>query len=1241
MFSKYRTVLIYAVLSLMLMVPAAVLAAPQQLTVGAGCGEVSDELTIPVTVDDPESLAGAAFTLEYPSDLDVRVDTQFFEVIQSHKISSGLMVAAASANGASAADSKTIMTLRVSLASGAADGSYPISIAPSEISNASAGYDTAKRIDLLTSGEASPGTLISPADYDAGGAVVGGEVTFCDPEKDSDQDGYSDLDECRNGTDPDDPGDPGDSAHDGYDPCTDAQVEKQVVKLSPDSAEVKVEETFNITVDYIDDSQTGGIDLLVHYDGSLVTYADGTENPIRLSFDAANSRELSFAAQQTGSADFEVERAETSATSDIPFCSFDTTVTVRPDCIDLDVEDFSASPNTDIESGEPVTISWDVKNADSVSIREGKMVSTTIVSNGSPKGQTTVYPSQSTYYILEATAVDQCAPAVAEEYVSVTSTCSSPNISFSAEPKSISQGGSATLSWRISNAVSAQIIGLGSVSSSGGSKSVKPTQTTRYTLTAESSCGATSSKAVTVYVSDGTCGTPEISDFSSKQEKPGQVVLSWETTGADSVNIIINRTYKLDAGLPPNGTIKHSITEKTEYQLIAVNSCGNRAEKYIVVEPGAGGSNDNVPGIKEFLANGEKTTNIVYGERVKLSWEVNNANRVEIDNGVGEVDPESGFVWVTPKEETTRYRLTAHNQNGDAVNGVTIHLSYQEVPGIKEFLANGKETIDISYGERVKLSWEVRRATRVEIDNGVGEVDPESGFVWVTPTEETTRYRLTAYNPYDSAVNAVTVRMSYKAVPGIKDFSANKQEIDYGGRVKLSWEVKRATRVEIDNGVGEVDPESGFVWVTPTEETMRYRLTAHNSWGYAVNAVTINAICNPPGITDFSTDSHSIRYGESATLYWEVIGAERVEIDNGVGQVDDPESGSAEVSPEQTTTYLLTATKACGSVAVNAVKVSVTGSKDNLPPEPPALESPGDKELNVPVSPVLETSSFSDEDGDDHVKTRWQIAEGEPIFDDQYMVYDEITHQYLTRIIVPTDMILEPNTAYYWRAMHYDGSLWSPASEVHSFVTTAEGPEYENGIRIENIVKNDRDIPLGVDFVDGSGNPVNEENIKVLKYQAVNEALIGIKAPEGTLVQKCGVVDPAQYASGQASSSMEFLYGLIEFALDLPNRGDEVSIELHFSEPIPENVSWFTFDPNRGEYYDYQQSVEQDVVLFSEDRMSVTLKFKDGGYGDLIDEPDGRIIDPGGLSAAVSNGGDSGSGGGGSSGCFIRALLGR
>jgi hypothetical protein len=94
-------------------------------------------------------------------------------------------------------------------------------------------------------------------------------------------------------------------------------------------------------------------------------------------------------------------------------------------------------------------------------------------------------------------------------------------------------------------------------------------------------------------------------------------------------------------------------------------------------------------------------------------------------------------------------------------------------------------------------------------------------------------------------------------------------------------------------------------------------------------AVTIdirleNASSPPPAIT-FAADPLTVTLGDAATLTWRTENAESVSIDNNIGAV--ALSGSIQVSPNDTTTYILTAT-GHGGTATAKVTVAVS----HLPP---------------------------------------------------------------------------------------------------------------------------------------------------------------------------------------------------------------------------------------------------------------------------------------------------------------------
>ena len=67
----------------------------------------------------------------------------------------------------------------------------------------------------------------------------------------------------------------------------------------------------------------------------------------------------------------------------------------------------------------------------------------------------------------------------------------------------------------------------------------------------------------------------------------------------------------------------------------------------------------------------------------------------------------------------------------------------------------------------------------------------------------------------------------------------------------------------------------------------------------------------PPTINYFLTLQSSIKLGDSTTLYWDTFAATTISISPGIGNVSA--KGEMQISPEETTTYTLTATNNAGS----------------------------------------------------------------------------------------------------------------------------------------------------------------------------------------------------------------------------------------------------------------------------------------------------------------------------------------
>lgn len=123
-------------------------------------------------------------------------------------------------------------------------------------------------------------------------------------------------------------------------------------------------------------------------------------------------------------------------------------------------------------------------------------------------------------------------------------------------------------------------------------------------------------------------------------------------------------------------------------------------------------------------------------------------------------------------------------------------------------------------------------------------------------------------------------------------------------------------------------------------------LVANGFGNVHLNGYQVRSAFPVPVIESFSATPSLIASGESTTLDWQITGADTAEINNGVGVIDAT-SGSLLVSPNTTTTYILTATNDGGPVT-SEITVGV-----DVPVLPPVLNE----------FLASNDSDFADEDG--------------------------------------------------------------------------------------------------------------------------------------------------------------------------------------------------------------------------------------------------------------------------------------
>jgi len=231
------------------------------------------------------------------------------------------------------------------------------------------------------------------------------------------------------------------------------------------------------------------------------------------------------------------------------------------------ITSFTATPST-ITVSDNSTLVWDVSGATSISINQN-------IGNVLESGNKRVSPAETTTYII--TARNNAGTVTAEATVAVTS--DEPEInSFTASPTNIYSDEFSTLYWDISGASTASITNSSStdnvsVTAISGSKTVYPTITTIYTLTATNGYGS-DTKTATVTVTSAS--PPEITSFTADPETitlGSSSILSWSFTGATSASI------DHDVGDLSAYALSKQVTvypdETTIYTLTVTNSNGD------------------------------------------------------------------------------------------------------------------------------------------------------------------------------------------------------------------------------------------------------------------------------------------------------------------------------------------------------------------------------------------------------------------------------------------------------------------------------------------------------------------------------------------------------------------------------------------------------------------------------------------------------------------------------------------
>jgi len=328
----------------------------------------------------------------------------------------------------------------------------------------------------------------------------------------------------------------------------------------------------------------------------------------------------------------------------------------------------------------------------------------------------------------------------------------------------------------------------------------------------------------------------------------------------------------------------------------------------------------------------------------RLCYEVRNAQHAEIDNEGGTVVLNRPNCQPIKPQQTTTYTLSATGSDDKKVTRQATADATKPPPPPPQVLSFTAQPPNIVAGDKTELRFELKDASGVQIEPSVRALQVGTGEqrVSVSPITTTT-YTLTAINSEGKSSTRTTVVRVRQPPAEIGRFFANPTFLREPGNVQLCYEVLHVDRLQIDNGIGEVQPGKGCV-NTRVSQTTTFTLTATGAEGGRRQSQAKVEV-EPPRITiEFTAKPPAVTRPDSASLCYRVSEASSVSIDHGVGRVRVPPSGQefcVKVQPNQTTIYTLAALGSLNQTATSQVTVNVN--------EPPKLRHA--RILSFDVSP--------------------------------------------------------------------------------------------------------------------------------------------------------------------------------------------------------------------------------------------------------------------------------------------------
>lgn len=557
---------------------------------------------------------------------------------------------------------------------------------------------------------------------------------------------------------------------------------------------------------------------------------------------------------------------------------------VRPEFIKPQITIFDVTPRRVSGNGK-VTIKWHVINAQKVEIDKLGEVPL--------KGSKTLKLSKDTTFRIEAkngTASDNKSASVSVAGAQIKL--------FKVEPNKIIKGDTAKLWWKVEDATSISIEGIGTVPAQG-SRKINPRQTTSYTLSATGANNNTKKTNTSIEVRSPL---PKITFFKAgpnPARSNGKITVKWKTQNASNVTL---QSHNGIQSVGPYGSItleppQTSANTTAELVLIAKNDDGEQVSKDTTVQ------------VKyvdvEAIALAKQQAQIQAQQREE------EAQRQEAERKAKAQQREQER---KEKEAQARVQRQQRQAEQNATNSKT-----NEQLGLIKFTATPQE---IKGKGNVALKWEAPGFKTVRIWPLQGPLlkgrFEAKGQKTIKNVNSSRTYTLVVdyfvWKNGKKVYRSIKLPRRIKVIPPpveIYSFRSNTNYLNQPGPVTLSWEVKNAKAIRISGVPGPwkrgLWPAKGQTKVN-VQKTTSYKLMVGKLHKKLRVEVAAAPPPPPPGLQYFTATPNNLDKPGKTTLKWWVKNAKTVKLDGLLGPNNDgswPAQGNTQIQVNKSRNFVL------------------------------------------------------------------------------------------------------------------------------------------------------------------------------------------------------------------------------------------------------------------------------------------------------------------------------------------------